>query len=318
MPKSVLLIGGSGFIGRQIAAKLAQRGHRLTVPTRHREAVKADLLVLPNCNLIETDIHSPAVLNQLCAGQDIVINLVGILHGSATAFEFNHILLTEKIIAACQANGVKRYLHMSALGADINGPSMYQRSKGQAELKVRASQLDWTIFRPSVVFGAQDRFLNLFAGLLKIAPLLPIGGANTRFQPVWVGDVARAFAAAIERRELIGQTLHLVGPHVYTLAELVRYTGQISGHSRAVIALPDWAARLQASLMSILPNPPVSHDNLDSLKVDNIDPAGFASVLGWQPAALETIAPSYLAQSNPSARLDLLRSQASRSPHKES
>ncbi|QLG89605.1 complex I NDUFA9 subunit family protein [Chitinibacter bivalviorum] len=313
MTKSVLLIGGSGFIGRQIAAKLAQLGYRITIPTRNREAVKTDLLVLPGCEIVNANIHQPDVLDRLCKSQDVVINLVGILQGSLADFERSHILLTEKIIAACKTHQVRRYLHMSALGADVNGPSMYQRTKGQAEEKVRASGLDWTIFRPSVVFGAQDSFLNLFASLLKIAPLVPIGGAQTRFQPVWVGDVAQAFAVAVDRTELIGQTLSLVGPHVYTLAELVKYTGQVSGHERCVIGLPNWAARLQATAMSILPKPPVSHDNLDSLKVDNIDPTGFAAILGWQATALEAIVPTYLANQHQASQLDACRSKAGRS-----
>ncbi|WP_273429788.1 complex I NDUFA9 subunit family protein [Chitinibacter tainanensis] len=313
MALSILLIGGSGFIGRQIAAKLARAGHRLTVPTRHREAIKADLLVLPGCEVVNANVHDPATLAQLCHGQDVVINLVGILQGSAADFAHSHILLTEKIIAACKSAGVQRYLHMSALGADVNGPSHYQRSKAEAEAKVRASELAWTIFRPSVVFGAQDSFLNLFASLQAFAPVVPIGGADTRFQPVWVGDVAEAFAVAVSRRDLIGQTLSLVGPKVYTLRELVQLSGRLSGHPRCVVGLPNWAARLQATLMSVLPKPPVSHDNLDSLQVDNVDPAGFAAILGWQPSALETIAPEYLAGQNPARRLDELRRQARRS-----
>ena len=292
--KKILLIGGSGFIGSQLAARLAKAGYSVTLPTRHREQKRRDLLPLPLLNLVSADINDDATLARLVAGQDVVINLVGVLQGNEASFHKAHVTLTEKIIAACTEQGVSRYLHMSALGADIYGPSIYQRSKGEAEARVRASLLEWTIYRPSVVFGQDDQFLNLFAALLKIVPFVPLAGAKTRFQPVWVQDVCRAFAAGVEDNNLIGKTLSLVGPKVYTLAELVRYTAQITGHCRPIISLPNALARVQASVMSLLPNPPLSHDNLDSLKVDNVDPAGFAKELNWQPAALEAIAPGWL------------------------
>jgi uncharacterized protein YbjT (DUF2867 family) len=309
--QKILLIGGSGFIGRQLAAKLATAGHQVTLPTRQREQVRADLLLLTHLNLINADVHDPATLAKLVAGQDVVINLVGILQGSEASFKRAHITLTEKIIAACTEQGVHRYLHMSALGADIHGPSMYQRSKGEAEARVLASRLDWTIYRPSVVFGQEDQFLNLFASLLKIAPFVPLAGADTRFQPVWVQDVTCAFAEGVSNKDLIGKTLSLVGPKVYSLKELVSYTAQTIGVCRPIISLPNWAARAQASLMSLLPNPPLSHDNLDSLQVDNIDLAGFAPELAWRPMALEAIAPSYLSASKAN-RYNHFRSNAGR------
>ncbi|MEJ2794035.1 complex I NDUFA9 subunit family protein [Iodobacter sp. LRB] len=307
----ILLIGGSGFIGKQLAAKLAKAGHAVTLPTRHKENKREDLLPLPFLSLVSADINEDAALTQLVAGQDVVINLVGILQGNEASFKKAHVTLTERIIAACTAQNVNRYLHMSALGADIYGPSMYQRSKGEAEARVKASLLDWTIYRPSVVFGQEDQFLNLFASLLKIAPFVPLAGADTRFQPVWVQDVTQAFALGITDKTLIGKTLSLVGPKIYTLKELVAYTAQTIGVCRPIISLPNWAARVQAGLMSVLPNPPLSQDNLDSLKVDNIDPAGFAPELGWQPAALEAIAPLYLAGKQ--SRYNQLRGHAHRS-----
>ncbi|HSC79688.1 MAG TPA: complex I NDUFA9 subunit family protein [Chitinolyticbacter sp.] len=305
--RNVLLIGGSGFIGRHLAAQLVEHGHTVTVATRNREAHRDALLELPGLALIEANVHDAGQLAELLPRHDAVINLVGILQGKAADFDRAHVRLTERIVNACAAGGVPRYLHMSALGADVNGPSMYQRSKGKAEAIVRASNLAWTLYRPSVVFGQGDSFLTLFARLLRTAPLLPLAGSTARFQPVWVGDVARAFVAGVEQPQLAGHTLHLVGPRVYTLAELVRYAGKLSGHPRVVIGLPDWAARLQASAMQLLPNPPLSHDNLDSMKVDNVHAAGFAPELGWQPAALEAIAPGYLGSGQ---RLDALRQQS--------
>lgn len=291
---NVLLIGGSGFIGTSLAAQLLQAGHAVTIPSRNPQQLRAGLHRVPGSQWIAADVHDAARLVSLARDCDVVINLVGILHGTPADFEQAHVALTSKIIAACEQAGIRRYLHMSALGAHPDGPSHYQRSKARAEEKVRASTLDWTIYRPSVVFGEGDLFLNMFARLLRFSPLLPLAGAGTKFQPVWVEDVARAFVAGVERQALIGQTLSLVGPRVYTLAELVRLAGEYSGAKRPVVPLPNWAARVQATLLSVLPNPPLTQDNLDSLTVDNVDPAGFPAVLGWQPMSLEEVAPGWL------------------------
>jgi uncharacterized protein YbjT (DUF2867 family) len=284
----ILVIGGSGFIGRALSEILIQAGQSVIVPSRQRSPAAQSV------KWLAADVHDPEQLRRLMSGCDVVINLVGILHGSAADFERAHVTLTEKIVQACQQSGIRRYLHMSALGAAPDGPSHYQRSKARAEAIVRASGLDWIIYRPSVVFGEGDQFLNLFARLLRYSPFLPLAGATSRFQPVWVHDVARALAEGTHRADLIGQTLSLVGPKVYTLAELARLAGNYAGTPRPIIPLPNWAARLQASLMSILPKPPLTHDNLDSLQVDNIDPAGFPKILGWPPTALETVAPDWL------------------------
>lgn len=290
----VLLVGGSGFIGSALAAHLSQEAVRVRIPTRSLRRVSTKQRALPGVEYCEADVNDPASLAQLMAGCDVVVNLVGILQGQAADFQHAHVDLTASLLAACEQSGVRRYLHMSALGADLHGPSHYQRSKAAAEELVRQSALQWTIYRPSVVFGAGDQFLNLFARMQRFLPVFPLAGAQSRFQPVWVEDVARAFVAGVQRPDLVGQTLSLVGPAVYTLSELVQLAGRYAGVRRAVLPLPDWAARLQASVLSVLPSPPISHDNLDSLTVDNVDPAGFPALLGWEPAALETIAPGYL------------------------
>ncbi|MGE5713598.1 MAG: complex I NDUFA9 subunit family protein, partial [Betaproteobacteria bacterium] len=187
MPYSnVLVIGGAGFIGRHIVNRLIDRGVRVTVPTRRR-ARAGHLITLPTIEVIEADIHADKDLNPLVAGSDAVINLVGILQGSRGSpygpeFARAHVELPRRIVRACEAHSVRRYLHMSSLGADPKGPSMYQRSKGDGEAAVRASGLDWTVFQPSVVFGPEDRFLNTFATLASIAPALPIANAQARFQ----------------------------------------------------------------------------------------------------------------------------------------
>ena len=195
---NILVIGGAGFVGRHIVNRLVDRGLSVTVPVRRRSRA-GHLITLPTIDVVEADVNDDATLDRLLAGRDAVLDLVGILQGSRGApygpeFARAHVELPRRIVGRCQAHGVRRYLHMSSLGADSNGPSMYQRSKGDGEAAVRASSLDWTIFQPSVIFGPEDRFLNTFAALAAIAPVLPIANAGARFQPVYVGDVADAFS----------------------------------------------------------------------------------------------------------------------------
>ena len=298
--QNILLLGGTGFLGSQVAQQLAARGHRLTVPTRHRERAR-HLLVLPTVEVAEASVHDQASLARLVAGQDAVINLVGILHSRhglpyGPDFAQAHVALPRNLAAACRAAGVRRLVQVSALNADVNGPRQYLRSKGQGEAELRAAgaALDLTIIRPSVVFGPEDSFLNLFARLQRFAPVMPLGRAGARFQPVYVGDVAQAIVASLARRDAVGQAYCCCGPRVYTLAELVRYAGELSGHRRPVIELPEALARLQAGLLELLPNPPMSVDNLDSMDVDSVCPGGEPLPFGLRPTALEAVAPAYL------------------------
>lgn len=313
--KNILVIGGSGFVGRYLVNELVGRGCRVLVPSRRRDQAK-HLIMLPTCDVVEASVHDDATLERLIAGQDAVINLVGILHGTEAQFERAHVTLTQRVLAACAGNKVRRYLHMSALGADPDGPSMYQRSKGRAERAVRESKLAWTIFRPSVIFGAEDSFLNMFAKLAAIAPLLPIGGANVRFQPVWVEDVSRAFANSLDNEATVGKDYELCGPKVYTLRELVQFAAGAAGHRRPVIALPQAIARLQARLMELAPGEPLlSRDNLDSMKRDNIasrQPYVPAPELGITATPMEPEASLYLAGLHPRTRFGGFRARARR------
>jgi NADH dehydrogenase len=320
MISNVLVIGGSGFIGRHVVARLVDRGKVVTVPVRRRGRA-GHLILLPTVEVVEADVHDDATLARLVDGRDAVINLVGILQGSrgtpyGPEFAQAHVELPRRIVAACSGAGVSRYLHMSALGADSKGPSMYQRSKGDGEAHVRASKLDWTIFRPSVVFGPEDKFLNMFAQLARFFPVLPVGGVETRFQPVWVGDVADAYCNALENRATFGRTYELAGPRVYTLRELVAFAARASGHPRPVIALPGAVARLQAMLMELAPGEPLmSRDNLDSMKVDNVatrQPYAPAPELGIRLTSVEAEAPIYLAGQSPRSRLSSYRARAHR------
>lgn len=311
--EKIALIGGSGFIGSYIAARLCDDGKSVSVATRRRERSKDRFILLPQTDLIECNVHDDAALATFLAGHDAVVNMVGILHGSRATFERVHVGLTQKVIQACQRVGVKRLVHISALGAAADAPSDYQQTKARAEELVRASGLDWTILRPSVVFGRGDSFLTMFAGLLRIAPFLPMAGADTRFQPVWVEDVARAAAACLDREATIGQTFELAGPRTYTLRQLVDYVGRLTGHRRPVIGLSHGLAMLQAALFECLPNSPLSRDNVRSLGRDNVSATGFpVAALGFAPTALETVAPLYLAGHGARAAYDDYRSGAHR------
>lgn len=300
--RNVLVIGGSGFIGSRIVAQLVTAGYRVTVPTRRRENAR-HLLLLPTIDVIEANVFDAATLRHLMQGQDAVINLVGVLHSPGgqpygPAFARAHVELPRRIVAACQSCGVSRLLHISALHASLNAPSQYLRSKGAGEQIVRESGLQWTLFRPSVVFGPGDSFLNLFAGLCRAFPILPLAGAQARFQPVYVGDVAHAVVTALQRPDSIGQTYALAGPTVYTLAQLVAMVGRYSGHPRPILPLPGWAAELQAGLLELLPVKLMSRDNLRSMEVDSVA-NGAAQPFGQRPTALESIAPGYLRRGYP-------------------
>ncbi|HCZ14729.1 MAG TPA: complex I NDUFA9 subunit family protein [Candidatus Accumulibacter sp.] len=299
--KNVLLIGGSGFVGGWIASCLSQRGIGVTIATRHRDNTKK-LIMLPTVSMVEANVHDPQVLTELMRGHDAVINLVGVLHDKDSRLPYGkgfaaaHVDLPRTIVGAMKESGVTRLVHMSALNAALDGPSEYLCSKGEGEAVVRAAmdQLEITIFRPSVIFGPDDAFLNTFAKLLRTFPILPLGGGAARFQPVYVGDVARVFVDCLTVRATFGQTYDLCGPQVYTLRELVEYTAQLLGKSRRIIDLGDggWAY-LQAGLLWLLPKPPMSPDNLRSMEVASVTD-GSHNCPDWRPTALEAIAPTYL------------------------
>ncbi len=317
-PKNVLLIGGSGFVGRWIANRLYARGIRVTIPTRHRDRAKS-LILLPNVNLVEANIHDTEVLTFVMRGVDAVINLVGILHDKESRapygknFAATHVELPRKIVASMQQAGVRRLVHMSALRANADAPSAYLRSKaaGEALVLEASKDLEITVFRPSVIFGQGDSFLTTFSCLLRLFPVLPMGATEARFQPVYVGDVADAFVDSLSNSATLGQVYELCGPQDYTLRELINYTGELIGRRRPVIALPNALAYLQAIFLSWLPNPPMSPDNLRSMQLDSITD-GQRNYPGWQPQPLEAMAPTYLSAVKLRQRLDGYRLRAGR------
>ena len=284
----------------------------MRVATRDRERAKVELILLPTVEVSYVDVHDPAALAAFMHGADAAINLVGVLHqgGGAASFEQAHLELARKVIAACRAERIDRLLHMSALNASPAAPSVYLRTKGEAERVVRDSGLAWTIFRPSVIFGRGDRFLSLFAGLAKLFPVLPLGSPDARFQPVFVEDVARAFEASLEDIGSHGRSYDLCGPRVYRLRELVEFVGSATGHRRPVIGLNDGLSRLQAAVMGMMPRKLLTLDNYRSMKVDSVSDSPFP--FGIVPTALEGVAQTYLGHRTPRARYQEMRERARR------
>jgi NADH dehydrogenase len=297
----ITVLGGTGFVGHSLCARLAAAGHEVRVLTRRRERHR-NLLVLPAAQVVEADVHQPAELKREFQGQDAVINLVGILNESRReSFELVHAELPAKVAQACRLAGVRRLLHMSALPADPGAPSRYLQTKGRGEQAVHAAHgpdLQVTSFRPSVIFGPRDSFTNRFAGLLRQVPgVFPLACARARLQPVYVEDVVSAFVFALDRHETFGQRYNLCGPQAYTLAEIVAILAKVLGLRRRILPLGDRLSRLQAALLQFAPGKPFTPDNYLSLSVANTCPAPFPPLFGIVPASFEGVVPTYLGRS---------------------
>ena len=272
-PQKILVLGGSGFVGRHVCSRLSLQHHQITVPTRRLPA--RHIQMMPGVTVVQADVHDTKQLQALVHGHDVVINLIAILHGTDEAFTHAHVTLPANLARACHAEHVTRLIHISALGADVHGPSMYQRSKARGELALLSAAekapLGLTLLRPSVIFGKDDQFINLFAKLQKVFPVMPLAGAHTRFQPVWVHDVAQAIVHCVNTLRTEGQVYELCGPDILTLTELVQLAGRWVRKERPVVSLPYAIGWLQALLMECAPGPTLmSRDNLDSMKVNNI------------------------------------------------
>lgn len=314
--RTICLIGGSGFVGRHVASALCTRGIALRIPTRRRERVKRELIILPNTEVIEANINDAKTLGGLVAGCDAVINLTGILHErSEGEFRRIHGELPRRIVDACRAAGVSRLIHVSALKASHDAPSQYLRSKAEGEQQIRAAEangIQTTIFRPSVIFGRDDAFLNLFARLASLSPVIPLGCPGARFQPVFVDDVARAIAECIDDPKTVGQTFELCGPKVYRLQELVEYVCALRGLGRMILPLSARMSRLQAWFLERLPGRLMTRDNVRSMQVDNVCDCAFPAFAGDAPQALEAVVPLYLAKKTLASQLDRFRGRAGR------
>jgi uncharacterized protein YbjT (DUF2867 family) len=294
------VLGGSGFIGRYIVKRLAARGDVVPVGCRNAEEAKflkpmGDVGQVEPLNItINNEERLPAFL----AGSSAVVNCVGILRESGTqTFERVHHLGPALLARSAREAGVDRFMHISAIGADPRSSSAYARTKAAGETAVRDAFPTATILRPSVVFGPEDQFFNRFATMAMLTPMLPlIGGGETRFQPVYVGDVAEAVMRCLEDPATAGRTYELGGPKIYSLRELFELLLHEIRRRRSFVNLPFELAALQAKFMSILPNPPLTPDQVELLKRDNIVSPGALTLssLGIAPTVVEAILPTYL------------------------
>ena len=294
-PQNIVLLGATGFVGHHLVPRLARDGHAITVLSRNRERHR-DLAVLPGVRVVSADVYDGAALAARLAGADAAVNLVGILneHGSdGRGFHKAHVELTETLIGACARAGVPRLLQMSALRAG-EGESFYLKTRGEAEARVQGSPLAWTIFRPSVIFGDGDGLFFRFAHLLRLIPLLPLARAEAKFAPVYVGDVAEAFARALIHPHTIGRIYELAGPRVIALGELVHWTARMIGKRRWILALPDALGFLQAHVGEWLPGKPISRDNFRSLQLDSVARDDGLAALGIIAVPMEAVMPALL------------------------
>lgn len=294
--KRILVLGGAGFVGRQLCRALASAPVSITVPTR--QPVSKGVSGLPHVQWVQAEVTNLDVLSGLLKEQDVVVNLVARLHGDANAFDALHVRFAQQVALACARAGVAHLLHVSAIGADPQGPSLYQRSKGLGELALHEvstqTGLPVTILRPSVIFGEEDQFINTFAKLQRFAPFVPLACAQTRFQPVWVHDVAAALAQLALSPPGTDRVLEACGPTVHTLADLVRHAGRWARCARPVLPLPRRVGWLQALVMESLPGKTLmSRDNVDSMRVDNLASGRLPGLqaLGITPAPLDSVFP---------------------------
>ncbi|MFO1468021.1 MAG: complex I NDUFA9 subunit family protein [Steroidobacteraceae bacterium] len=312
---SICILGGTGFVGTRLVSRLIREGHRVTVLTRNRELHK-HLLVLPGLTLLDCDVYDAGALSEHFRGQDVVINLVGILNErwfGGDGFRRAHTELTRGVLQACRSAGVGRLLQMSSLKADLDAPSHYLRSKAEAEKIIReqAGDVDWTIFKPSVIFGPGDSFLNRFAAMLALIPLVfPLARPQARFQPVFVDDVIAAMVRCLRGGACSRQTYELGGPHQYTLRQVVELVASLNHRRRWIMGLPDPLGRLQAFFMNFVPGRPFSSDNYKSLTVDSVCATQGFSMLGITPQAMPGVARTYLGSFEDNARLSECRGRS--------
>ena len=316
--KRIAILGGSGFVGRHLVAALTREGYATRVFTRRRSRSRS-LLVMPTCEVVETDVHRASNLSSCLAGCDAVVNLAGILNEHARAgdrFRDVHAELPGKLVEACRRHRIERMLHMSALGVGADAPSEYLRTKFHGEQAAHAAEaggIAVTSFRPSVIFGPGDSFFNRFAGLLALSPLVfPLACPEARFAPVYVDDVVRAFLAVLGDETTAGQRYELCGPRTYTLRELVAYTAEVTGRRRLIVGLGDRLSRLQGLVLERIPGKPFSTDNYLSTKVDSVCASNGLERLGIAPRSVESVVPGYLGRSERNAWLGRLRASARR------
>lgn len=301
------VIGGSGFLGRYVVQRLAAAGHRVRVAVRHPNQA---LFLKPLGGVGQVMPMAASVLNEASIaravdGADGVVNLVGILHESGKqSFDTIQREGAERVAVLAKAAGVKRFVQLSAIGADAQSDVDYARTKGEGEAAVQAAFPEATILRPSIVFGPEDGFFNRFGDMARKSPVMPLICGHTRFQPVYVGDVADAICAALTRGDFVGETYELGGPRVYTFKELLEYIMEETMHKRPFLPIPTPIAELQGAVLSLLPNPPLTKGQVKMLQQDNVVSVGAKGLEAFdvEPATVEAITPDYLVRHRPQGR----------------
>jgi NADH dehydrogenase len=312
--KTITVLGGAGFVGSCIVTKLDAAGYKVKVLTRYRERAK-HLILLPNVQVQTCDFINSYALTDALKGSDAVINLIGILHESKrNSFESVHHQLPRRIAQMCEELGIVRLLHMSALRAGKYAPSNYLRSKAAGEEAINefSKKLDITIFKPSVIFGRGDNFLNLFAKVIHFAPVLILGKPNAKFQPIWVDDVADIFVKSLQNTATYGKTYELGGPNVFSLQELVAKVMEVVGKKRPIIGLNNSFSYMQALALECLPGKLMTRDNVHSMEVDNVTEGPLALELGVKLTPLEAVISEYLTNASPRSAYTSFRSAAGR------
>lgn len=307
-PQVLVVLGGTGFVGRALVTRLQRDGHSINVLSRNRDAHR-ELGVLPGVRITNCDVHERRALAGQLEGADAAINLVGILNergNDGRGFRRAHVELTSTLIDACRETAVPRLLQMSSLRAG-EGNSHYLKTRGEAEALVKASKLAWTLFRPSVIFGPGDGLFCRFAQLLALTPVLPLARTHAKFAPVYVSDVAEAFARALAHPHSASHTYELFGPRTIELGELVRWTAQLTGRRRWIIGLPDALGAIQARVGEWLPGKPISRDNFRSLALDSVGSDDGLAALGIVATPMELIVPDMLRDAGPQRALDRFR-----------
>jgi uncharacterized protein YbjT (DUF2867 family) len=306
--QQLVILGGTGFVGSHLVPRLAADGHRIVLLSRNREQHR-ELGVLPDVSVRTVDVYDDDALRRQLAGADAVINLIGILNARGRhTFQRAHVELTRRLIAACQATGVQRLHQMSSLKAG-QGLSQYLKTRGEAEALVKASTLDWTIYQPSVIFGAGDGLVSRFASLLRRMPVLPLARASSRLAPTYVGDVAEAIARCVDsERGQQRRSFELYGPEVLSLGEIVRKIRDAAGLRTPILALPDSLGRLQAQFAELLPGKPFSLDNFRSLRTDSVGKVDGYAALGIVPQPFSPWLPVLLNEPARQRRLTQARS----------
>lgn len=315
-PKTICVLGGTGFVGHHLVSQLTQQGHNIRVPSRHRERHRS-LLVLPQVEVIDCNIFDEAALTELLRGCDAVINLVATLNENKRGdFTKVHVDLPNLLAKACTNAGVTRVLHMSALNADAQkGSSAYLRSKGAGEDAIHgAAGLNVTSFRPSVIFGPDDHLFTFFANMLHVLPGIAVPCGDAILAPVYVGDVVQSMIKSINNPETFDQRYDMCGPEVYTMYELVRYTADLLKPKAKIYSLGDGMSAIKGRILGMLPGKLFTHDNYLSLQTPAVCDGPFPEIFGITPTTVESIVPYYAGRADIRGRYDVIRQTAARDP----